>query len=355
MIKRITNSTVNKTNPRWRYELLESPGKQGFSHCLSLASTKGGKSLLRYIGSIDLDVNVEWEPSQELKSITKLLPEDKAKQFSTLLTIYKKRKKFKRGAKLPQKTKLRFPLWSVREAEKLNDPFFVKLVKHATKMEHDAYIAAAISLYSNQDRKEATDFLGYSFYAGKTDPVIAKEWKLPVRLIEAIRLLFFDFSGFPKDRLANFTCLRQLVVNGIISDISFAFYKRIYELGDLGLKAQLDFVSLSPDEKAQVKEYLRDSHTATVFNLNFAVQNRKDSMQFLGALSSMTDLTVKQKDFEMIEARIENLKAATKKINTESATMETHLSDIDKKFMSLLYESSLTEKVPELKTIADLQ
>lgn len=354
MVKRITNSTVNKTSPRWRYELLETPGKQGFSHCLSEASSKGGKSLLRYINYLDLDINTEWQPSSEIKVLLSALPDDQAEKLRNVLEVYKKRKKLKRGAVIPKGQKIKFPLWSLKEAEKLNDPFFVRLVKHATNFEYDGYIAAAINLYNNKDRQEALSFLGYNFYAKKPDSEIAKAWGLPVKLIEALRLLFFDFSGFPSERLANFTCLRQLVVNGLITDLEFAYYKRIYELGELGLKAQIDFINLSDDEKARVHEYLDNSHASTVFNLNFSVQTKKDATQYLGVLSSLTDLSIRKKEAELVTAKIENLRASTKRLDIESSSMETTYSDIDQKFLDILYEQSLKDEVPKFKTIAEL-
>lgn len=354
MIKRINSTTVNKTNPAWRYQLLKTPGKQGFSHCLSLASSKGGKGLLRYITNLDLDITVEWTPSNEIKQIQRSLSKEDLALFNSLIVVHCKRKKPHRSGKLPDKHNLNFPLWSIKEASKLNDSFFVRLVKHAANLEFDHYIATALKLYNNPEREESLRFIGYNFYAKKPDTEIAKAWSMPVRVIEALRLLFYDFSSFPKERLANFTCLRQMVVNGYISDLDFAFYKRIYELGDLGLKAQIDFNQLTTEEKSQVNDYLNESYTSNVFNLNFSIQNKKDTSQYLSALGSLAEMSIKKKEVELVSAKIKNLNAATRRIDTESTNMETNMTSIDQDFIELLRQNSLKEVVPTLKTIADL-
>lgn len=355
MIKRLTTYTVDKTNPRWRYDLVRNPIKQGFSHCVSLASSKGGRSLLRYVNVLDLNISIGWTPSAEILAIKKQLSPEAQAKFSNVLDIYRKNLHVKKKGKLADPKKgVSFPLWSLKESEKLNDAFFVRLVRHMANKEFDPYIASALSLYNNPAREEAMRFIGYNFYAKKSDAALAKDWSMPVKLIEAIRLLFFDFSSFPKDRLANFTCLRQLVVNGLITDLDFSYYKRIYELGELGLKAQIDFINLTDEEKSKVKDYLATSHTTTVLNLNFSVQCKKDAAQYLGALHSLTDLTIKKKEVEMVTAKIENLKASTRRLDTEASSMEMQYSDIDKKFMTLLDQASFNQGIPELKTIADL-
>ena len=237
----------------------------------------------------------------------------------------------------------------------MTDKFLVKAIYHVCNFERDQYIEQALALHNSQDHAEAIRYIGYCIYAKVSDKDIAKRWSLPVKTVVALRSLFFDFSGFPKDRLANFTCLRQLANNGVISDVDFAFYKRVYELGELGLKAQTDFYSLTDEEKKKVEEYLGKSVVANTFNINFSIRNQKDALSYGAVVSNLASYFIKRSEITYLAAKTRNLDAATRRIEGDMIGSESLMSSLDEEIMGILREHSLHEDVQEYKTLSDLK
>lgn len=342
-----------RVRPNWRYEVLLNPATcrlQGYAS----VPPSDSRCLTRFL-SAGLMYEVNYKVPAEIKRYMNALPPAQAEKLYSLWNRAFKRSKRKRISIDTDTARFaRSKIWNMTKIERLNDKFLIRAIKHISNYVHDQHIAYALELNNSAEHSEIFKFIGYGIYAKISDTDIARRWQIPVRSVEAIRLLFFDFSSFPKDRVANFTYLRQLANNGTISDLDFAYYKRVFELGELGLKAQTDFFSLTNEEKRVVEEYLGKSIIATTLNLNFSLRNQKDANNYGMAVSNLATYYIKRSEMTYFEAKTRNLEVQTRRIEGAMADADDGLSDMDKYFMKVLKEHSMQEEKIEYKTIASL-
>lgn len=340
--------------PNWRYELLTNPAKykmQGF------VSTPGSDStcLRRFLQS-GLEFEVNYKFPTYLKELTVLLDDEERLLFEELW-----RKSFNESdtVRLSISTDpvalARNPVWNLSKVAAINDDFLKRLIYHHSNYKYDAHIKYALDLARSPEHNEIFRFIGYGVYCKLTDQQLAKRWRLPVKHIEAIREIFYDFSRFPTDRVANFTYLRQLANIGVISDVDFTFFKRAFELGDLGIRAIVDYTGLSDQDRRTVEDFLGKSVIANTLSLNFTVKTYKDAVNYGMVVSNLASYYIKQKESAYFDAKIRNLDAVTRRIEGDLVSGDD-VSDLDKEMLELLREHSLKEVAQiEYKTLADLR
>jgi hypothetical protein len=343
-----------KIKPNWRFEVLLNPAGNKFKEYLS-TPTNGASCLKRLIG-LGLPYEVHYKEPDEVKNYVKQLPRDQASKLQSLWhRSFKKSKQKKLLVDANELLLKRNPSWNMQKVNRIQDKFLAKAVKHVSNFEHNYAIAFALELYNSQTHVETVRYIGYCIYAKIEDKNIAKRWNVPTKVITALRMLFFDFSNFPKDRLANFTCLRQLANSGVISDTDFAYYKRVYELGELGLKAQTDFFSLDDKEKRKVEEYLGKSIVANTLNINFSIRNLKDANNYGAAVSNLASYYIKQAEISYFSAKTKNTEASTRKLEGDMVGVESNITDLDQEILNILREHSLHETTVEYKTLDSLK
>ena len=248
------------------------------------------------------------------------------------------------------------PVWNLKYVDTIQDTFLRRLIYHISNYKHDHYIKFALDLAQSEDQALIFKFIGYGIYSKLTDAQIAKRWQLSLGQVEAIRNLFYDFSRFPKDRVANFTYLRQLANTGVIDDVDFNFFKRAFELGDLGIRAIVDYPNLTPSEKGVVQEFLASTIVTNTLSLNFTVQTYKDAIAYGAVVSNLASYYIKQKESSFIDARVRNLNAMTNRIENELIGEVEDLSALDNEMLDLLRNHSLQDVAQiEYKTLAQLK
>jgi len=350
----IEKSGAPRVKPNWRYEALYNPASVKLQGYTSIPASNSG-CLKRFLKVGRLSYELNYKVPTEIKRYISTLSERRAKKLTCLWNQAFKRSKQKKisidtDPALFEKHKV----WNAFKVNQIQDKFLVRAIKHISQVEYDRAIAFALDLHSSQDHNEIFKFIGYCIYAKVSDQDIAKRWNIPVVNIAAIRQLFFDFSGFPKDRVANFTFLRQLANNGVIDDMDFAYYKRIFELGELGLKAQTDFFNLTPEEKKQVEEYIGKSVTSNVLNLNFCIRTQKDANNYGSVVTNLAGYHIKEAERTYFAAKTKNLESQTRRLEASMLGAVEDLTDIDRKFLDLLRQNSLVDSPPEYKTLAML-
>lgn len=355
MIQPITASKLGiNIKPNWRYDTLLNPAKHKLSHCLSKVKETGG-CLKRFVGA-GLMFELGHNPPEEVSLFLTKLPKNQAAE---LLLFWKKSLKKNKVKKLKvdfsEAVLKNNPIWNLNKLNEIKDTFLCKAIKHVSNFEHDPYIEQAFSLFQSPEYEEIVKFIGYCLYAKITDQEVAKRWQLPIKTITALRLLFFDFSRFPKDRVANFTFLRQLANNGTITDIDFSYYKRVFELGELGLKAQTDFSSLTREERDIVEEYLGKTVISNTFNLQFSIRNQKDALAYGSVISTLGNYYIKQAETNYFIAKTKNVNAVTRRLEGEATATNENMTELDKELMALLKENSLQEVRVEYKTLSELK
>lgn len=343
------------SRPDWRFDALVLPYKYNLKKHVS-TSTESCKALHRFI-SEGIDVIHNHKLTLPLTEIHELLNEEQKAEFAEYYRRYLKRSKKPQLVIVVDKQKHKnmrnVYRWNMGSVDKINDKFLVKAIKHISNYEFNQEIDYAIKLSTNPSFKEIFKFIGYGIYAGASDAQLAKRWRVPIKKIEAIRLLFFDFSSFPKDRIAAFTYLRWLVSTGLLTEEDFAYYRRIYELGELGLRAQLDYHNLTKEEKSTVKQYIGDAVTATALNLHISITGKDDAKAFINTAAIVSRQSLVEHE---TTARIDNLRANTERVKNMVGGNELVLNDTDEKYMKILEALSTQEAPPmDLPTLADLQ
>ncbi len=337
--------------PNWRYEALFNPAKYKLKEFVSRNIANNSGCLKRFI-HIGLDFEVTNRMTPRIKGYYDSISADNKDLFLTMWKRHIKRNNIKNVSvdSIPaifQKN----PIWNAKKLNFINDKFLIKLIRHYSNLEYNPHIAYALELGRNSDYNEIFKFIGYGIYAKIEDKDIAIRWNIPVKHVEAIRLIFYDFSFFPKDRIANISCLRQLTNSGLFTDTDFAYFKRVFELGELGIRAQTDFYSLNKEEKKKVEEYLGKTLISNTLNLHFSVRNQKDALDYGLVVSNLASYYIKTAEATYFDSKIRNLDASTRRIEGDLMGADTSMNDVDKEFMAMLSQHSLHDEVMEYKTL----
>lgn len=343
--------------PNWRYEALFNPNKyklKGFA----ARNLRDDSYCLRRFLNIGLSFDINYRMTKGVAQIYKGLSTDNKSLFLAIWNRHFKRKGIKKiSVKTNNTIFQKSPLWHIGNTEYINDPFLKELVLHHSNFKHNKHIAYALELGKNPDYAEIFKFIGYCIFAKINDRDIAVRWRIPVKHVEALRYLFFDFSFCPPDRVATLSYLRQLTSNGLLNEGDFAYYKRVYDLGPVGLKAQTDFFNLTDGEKKTVEEFLGKSVIANVLNINFSIKSQKDAIEYGVVVSNLANYYIKDVERNYFQSKIRNLDACTKRIEGETLDLDAKggMSDLDFKFMDLLTEHSLQDSQIEYKTLDSLK
>lgn len=338
--------------PNWRYNALFNPAKYKLKEFANRSPVAGHSSLKRFL-NIGLTFDINYTMSDSLKQIYRLISPENKSFFLAIWNRSFKRKGIKKVTIQPDAaTFQRNPVWNIKGVEYINDTFLRRLILHHSNYQFDKHIAYALELGRNEEYAEIFKFIGYCIFAKIPDEKIAIRWKVPVSHITALRMIFFDFSFFPNDRIATMSHLRQLTNNGLFNDLDFVYYKRVFELGELGLKAQTDFYNLNPAEKKQVEEFLGKSIVSNALNLQFSIKNQKDAVEYGAVIGALSNYYSKNIEKAYFESKIRNLDATTRKIEGDMYdNSKAGLSEIDLKYMDLLTQNSLHEDRLEYKTL----
>jgi hypothetical protein len=335
--------------PNWRYDALYNPLKYNLQDFISRPEDNSG--CLKRSLTDESSYEVNSVIPQSLADCISLLNEEDKSLIRDYWRIYLKKNKIKHLTIISSDK----PSWNVKNINNISDGYLRKAVNHISNIEYNDYIEKALVLANSKDHQEIFRIIGYAIYAKMADKEIAKRWNMTLGQAKAIRKLFFDFSHFPKDRIANFAYLRQLTNIGLFSDVDFAFYKRIFELGELGLRAQLDFYSLSEAEKKQIETYLGSSAIANTFNLNFSIKNQKDAVAYGQAISNLANYYIKNAEVSYFGAKIRNLDSCTKRIDGSMLSGDSDKTPLDLELLKLLELNSLQDVPIVYKTLDDLK
>jgi hypothetical protein len=161
----------------------------------------------------------------------------------------------------------------------INDVPFKQAILHTTGYSFNPDIQFAITLGTDVRQSVVAKMLSYSIFLGKSDVDLYKEWKILPKQIAWFRLLFADFTHFPQSDVAKWSVLRQLTNNEIITEVDFNYFKRISELGEVALKAQCAFHTLTEDERTTIESYLGNTAIVNVLDQHTAIRTAEDGVR----------------------------------------------------------------------------
>ncbi len=279
-----------------------------------------GDYLLRFVYDCDVDVTIN--PMCILsKSLTdtidELSPElrDKFRRIQTKHLRKVNQKKYVIDApmnNIPQCTE-----WRLKDIESIDDEWLKKLILRMSGVESNSGIDLAMKLKASPRHDEVFRYIGYSIFLGKTDSEVAAMWEIDKSAVEAMRMLFFDFSQLPKDTIAKMAFFRQLVVNGVYTEADFNFFKLLDELGDTGLKAITSFKLLDKDDSVKIEHFYGTSMLENVLRLKLAIRTGADSLNYNNVINMLGTFFMKKADLKLSAAKTHNLEAVTLKIQTD--------------------------------------
>jgi len=189
--------------------------------------------------------------------------------------------------------------WNLKKLNKINDEFFKRLIRYCYNVEGDEYVGSAIQFYKNESQAQNCKWIHYSIYSGMSDKEIAVSWRKPVKFIEALRLTFFDYSAWPNDRLVQYSLIRQMVENGELDTHDHHLFRRIYDLGEVGLRSAIGHVTLTPEEQDIVKSYLGGSAADNLMDQRFCVSNLKESILFNQGVAQFANLSLRKEELKV--------------------------------------------------------
>ncbi|NBQ69322.1 MAG: hypothetical protein EBU46_11040 [Nitrosomonadaceae bacterium] len=189
--------------------------------------------------------------------------------------------------------------WNMTKVKELNDEPLKRLIKHQFGFQYDQAVASALKWYLDKGNSELIRHVHYACYYGMADTEMSKRWRQPIWVMRMIRLLFFDYSHLPSDRLARFSFIRQLVASGELDDTDYHRFRRIFDLGKLGLDSILGCRNLTIDEQQQIEMYLGSSVMDNTLDLRYTITNRKEALEFNRTMQNMAEVKQHKLDNEL--------------------------------------------------------
>ena len=283
-------------SPSWRYQLTFNPERFGFEKYCSRPSVNSS-SLSRLIPNGIQPVALFDIPIY-IRQLSDSLPSE---LYDQLIKVWCKRYFKTRSKKITFNVNIKksgLINWNMSKLKTINDGYLQKLIRHCFNMEHDEYIAEAFKFYKNDHNNTTCKWINYSIYGGKSDKELAIQWKKPLRFIQALRLIFFDYSAWPKDKLVQYSLIRQMVNNNEMDETDYQAFRRIYDLEDLGLRSILGHQTLTEDERDQVKMYLAGAGIDNLMEQRYAITNLKESVSFNKSISEYANIGLRKIEME---------------------------------------------------------
>lgn len=246
--------------------------------------------------------------------------------------------------------------WNAAKTSFITDGWFKKLVLHISNLEFCPEIDAAIRLHLNDDYAQIKRYIGHLIFAKVADAEIGKQWEISTKTITALRMLFFDFSALPKNPVAQWGTLVQWVNNGDIKSDEFALYKRVHELGELGLKAQVAGAFLGDDERLKVKDYLSKTAMTNTYNIQFATRTPRDALIYNRVIGDLVRMDLQREELKVRQGEQRLLELQVQKLGKEmsvNSTAEGQSEDL-KLIQSAIDILSKQNSEPRYSTVFDL-
>ena len=340
--------------PAWRYDALRNPDKYGFRSFCSRKVDNAG--CLRRLTKKGVECRVNFVLPKAVHLLSAGLSSELAYQ---LYRVWRKNWKKQGLTKLAIEGVDQYDnlvSWNAKKVTKFGDPWFKKLVEHVSNLELYPEIDAAIRLHLNDDYAQIKRYIGHLIFAKVPDAQIAKQWNFSEKTITALRMLFFDFGALPKDPIAQWATLVQWVNNGDIKSEEFALYRRVHELGPLGLKAQVAGAFLQDDERLEVRDYLSKTAMTNTYNIQFATRTPRDALIYNRVIGDLVRMDLQREELKVRQGEQKLLDMQVQKLGRElnkDTTRELQSEDL-KLIQSAIGELVRRDSTPRYKTIFDL-
>lgn len=338
--------------PNWRYDALRNPETYNLSGFLS---SKKGKNpgYLKKLITKNIAYTVHYIYPKFFRSISKDLPQHlQDRLFKIWYKKFNKEGKPRIEFTEPKKYQ-KLPSWNIKKLPKVKDEWLRKLVAHVLNYKFDDSIAFAMKMQLDPAFSAAKRFMGFCFFANIPDKDIGNMWGIKsTKHIEAVRMLFFDFSKVPEDAIAKWSILRQWVDSKDITEEEYKYYKRVFDLGKLGLKAQTAFYHLDDLEQKQINQYLGRTAASNAFNIDFCINSTNEAMNYnkmIGdiARNELLRITSTQQS-ELLKLSIQ---AKQKEMTDDSLNIQIE----DEKLFGIVKEISKYNAEPKYIDFVDLK
>lgn len=235
----------------------------------------------------------------------------------------------------------------------MNDEFLKRMVFHCFNYKYDQYIEEALRFFKDPSNSMNTKWFNYCFFGRMTDKELAINWNKSIGFIKALRLMFFDYSHWPKDRIAQFSLMRQLVSNQEIDDADYHHFRRIYDLGRVGIKSAIGLDKLEPEEIRKIDAYLGASAMDNMLNLRYTITNNREAHSYGKLMNEHRGNNIKKLEAEQ---RTELLKLTANKLAREMGVSEDEaLFYEDKALLDEMREMGKTNFRPKFPSFIELK
>lgn len=134
--------------------------------------------------------------------------------------------------------------------------------------------------------------------------------------------------------------------------------RRIEDLGRLGFESLAGVSELSQAQQETLRGYFKGSMYETTLNLRFAAKSFKDASTFNAAALQVLMSDKLEQEASLVQAKVRNLEASTKRLDAASASITAANSFNDTDYANIAALTALMEAEnvqPTYKTHLDLQ
>lgn len=337
--------------PSWRFQAIHYPEKFGFEWFCSRRAVDAGH-LTRLIKKGLRPASVYTIPTY-FKELLETVPPHLAE---ILLKVWNKhyfnehRHKINFSANVAGSVPIS---WNMSRVRLLNDEFLKRMLYHLFNYRHDQHIEEALAFVRDKHNSMPKKWMNYAIYGKLTDAELAVMWQKSVGFVKAVRLMFFDYSHWPDDKLVHYSLIRQLVIDGELDEPDFHVFRRIYDLGMLGIKSITDIVGFTNKEKDEIGSFLEVSKIDKLLQLNYTCTDAKDAINFNRAAADYSNIGLKRLE---IEQKAELLRLTAQKMAREMGVAEeSSIYPEDSALIEELKERSRFDHIPKYPSFIDLK
>ena len=340
-------------HPSWRYQVAEKPGKFDLTGLICTRNTNNAS--LKRVAIAGAPCRAVFHYPDFLEHVcARLTP----RQAWKLKHVYRGKARAAAGRKIAVENVVANgqPIfsWNIPAIRKLKDNTLRRYLLHAIGVTYDRQISWAIDFRVSPGNQEIVRMFGRAVFAGISDEVMAKDWKLTVEEVRLLKDLFFDFTGFPSGRQAVLAMLRQLGVDGFLDEEDFQMYKRIFDIGPISLRIETDLNSMSPEELAQVNRYVHSRYVANVLNLNTAIRDKQDALDFHNVTTGYAKMLHSSEYLNQLKARTKYFEVMVKRAEQELGEESLELQAEDRQLLDFIQANALKDHEFKPRTIGEI-
>jgi hypothetical protein len=153
--------------------------------------------------------------------------------------------------------------------------------------------------------------------------------------------------------MVQYSLIRQLVSNNELDATDHHAFRRIFDLGELGLRSVLGHQNFTEDESRRIKSYLANTTIDVLLDQRFTISSTKDIINYNKSVAEYANIGLKQLEMEQ---RAALMRLTHKRMEQEMGIEQsTEVYAEDTELMEYLQMAMRKNASPECPSFIDIK